>query len=96
MSCKSRRIWVTETELGHDSNVVSDVVAAFPLLDSLDKVISEVIFDGVGLRISGWSPRLEDGPPVLDDVLLVAVMAVMFDELQLFDEREGWRRVVQH
>ena len=48
MSCKDRRIWVTETEPGHGSNVVSDVVAAFRLLDSLDKVISEVIFDGVG------------------------------------------------
>ena len=76
ISCKRRCTWFAELEQGDGSDVVSDVVAAFRLSDSLDKVISEPIFDGVGLRSSGWSPRLEDGPPVLDDMRLVAVVAV--------------------
>ena len=95
MSCKGRRLWVAELELGDGSDVVSNVVEALSLLDTLDIFLSELIINGVVLRSSGWSPRLEDGPGVLDDVRLVAVVAVIVEAPQHFDEREDWRRVGQ-
>ena len=70
ISCKLRCTWFAELELSDGSDVVSNVVEALSLLDTY------TIIDGVGLRISGWRPRLEDGPDVLDDMRLVAVVAV--------------------